>query len=212
VGVDKVRLTDRFYLGQPDFAGFDIRGLGPRVLRVPYDQAGNLVTDRSQIADDALGGRAYYFGNLDLQIPLGSGVRELGIRPSLFANVGSVFGVKRPILQNIPATGQFRETLNVNGQRVCVDTDVPTGGTADPSQVVSPGTTCPTGFAPAGTTIPGFQEQFLGDTWKPRVSVGIGVNWNSPFGPFRIDIARALIKRKGDDTKLFTFNVGTSFQ
>jgi outer membrane protein insertion porin family len=43
------------------------------------------------------------------------------------------------------------------------------------------------------------------------VSVGIGVNWNSPFGPFRIDIAKALIKAPGDDTKLITFNVGTSF-
>ena len=52
---------------------------------------------------------------------------------------------------------------------------------------------------------------FLGDTMKPRVSVGFGVNWNSPFGPFRIDIAKALITAEGDDTKLFTFNVGTAF-
>jgi outer membrane protein insertion porin family len=37
------------------------------------------------------------------------------------------------------------------------------------------------------------------------------VNWNSPFGPFRIDIARALISQPGDDTKLFSFNVGTAF-
>ena len=38
---------------------------------------------------------------------------------------------------------------------------------------------------------------FLGDTPSPRVSVGIGVNWNSPFGPFRIDIAKALLKAGG---------------
>jgi len=56
-----------------------------------------------------------------------------------------------------------------------------------------------------------FEERFFGDTWKPRLSVGFGVNWNSPFGPFRIDIARALLKEPGDDTKLFTFNVGTQF-
>jgi outer membrane protein insertion porin family len=43
------------------------------------------------------------------------------------------------------------------------------------------------------------------------VSIGAGVNWNSPFGPFRIDIAKALTKAEGDDTKLFTFNVGTAF-
>jgi outer membrane protein insertion porin family len=41
--------------------------------------------------------------------------------------------------------------------------------------------------------------------------VGVGVNWVSPFGPFRIDIARALIKQEGDDTKFFNFNVGAAF-
>ena len=56
-----------------------------------------------------------------------------------------------------------------------------------------------------------FQEFYVGDTPKPRVSVGFGVNWISPFGPFRIDIAKALITAEGDDTKLFTFNVGTAF-
>jgi outer membrane protein insertion porin family len=56
-----------------------------------------------------------------------------------------------------------------------------------------------------------FEEEYLGDTLKPRVSVGFGVNWNSPFGPFRIDIAKALLKEPGDDTKLITFNVGTQF-
>ena len=73
------------------------------------------------------------------------------------------------------------------------------------------GVDCPTGYNVNGTNITGFKEEFFGDTWKPRISVGIGVNWKSPFGPFRIDIAKALVKRAGDDPKLFTFNVGTSF-
>ena len=34
-------------------------------------------------------------------------------------------------------------------------------------------------------------------------SIGVGVNWISPFGPLRIDLAKALLKQKGDDTKLF---------
>ena len=209
-GLDKVRLTDRFYLGEPDFAGFDIRGLGPRVLRVPYDANGNLVTDRKQMSDDALGGRAYYFGKLEAQIPLGNAVKELGIRPSVFLDVGSVFGTKKPELIDTGPSGQFREVLNSDGTRLCVD-----GNSADtnvlPSQSVPAGTTCPSGLTPSGTRIAGFQEQWLGDTWKPRLSIGIGVNWNSPFGPFRIDMAKALIKHQGDDTKLFTFNVGTQF-
>ena len=56
-----------------------------------------------------------------------------------------------------------------------------------------------------------FEERFFGDTWMPRVSIGAGVNWNSPFGPFRIDFAYALRKEEGDDTKRFSFNVGTQF-
>ena len=56
-----------------------------------------------------------------------------------------------------------------------------------------------------------FQEFYQGNSAKPRVAVGFGVNWNSPFGPFRIDVAKALLKEPGDDTKLFTFNVGTQF-
>ena len=56
-----------------------------------------------------------------------------------------------------------------------------------------------------------FKEVFFGDTPRPRVAVGVGVNWNSPFGPLRIDVAKALISAPGDDTKLITFNVGTQF-
>ena len=62
----------------------------------------------------------------------------------------------------------------------------------------------------AGTTT-GISEQLLGDTPSPRVSVGIGVSWNSPFGPFRIDLAKALVKEEGDDTEVFQFNIGTQF-
>ena len=68
-------------------------------------------------------------------------------------------------------------------------------------------TACPTGF----TRLDPFEERFFGDTWMPRVAIGAGVNWNSPFGPFRIDFAYALRKEEGDDTKRFSFNVGTQF-
>jgi outer membrane protein insertion porin family len=89
----------------------------------------------------------------------------------------------------------------ITQKRVCVDV----GGVASN---VEPGVACP-----AGTTLAsnGFQEFVFGNTPRPRISVGFGVNWNSPFGPFRIDIARAIVKAQGDDTKLLTFNVGTAF-
>ena len=56
-----------------------------------------------------------------------------------------------------------------------------------------------------------FREVFLGNSASPRIAVGVGVNWNSPFGPFRIDFAHILRSVDGDETKSFSFNVGTQF-
>ncbi len=210
-GTDKVRLTDRFFLGEPQIRGFDIRGVGPRVQRVPFDVfTGMSATDRNQIQDDALGGRAYYLGRAEIEIPLGSGARELGIRPSIFVDAGAVFNVRSPTLTTLadftdPADGQIKFRCRN------LTTGASTFGTlGTPGQPPSPTnqfTVCPDTAQPIGP----FNELFLGNSPKPCLSVGIGFNWNSPFGPFRIDIARALLKEPGDDTKLFTFNVGTQF-
>jgi outer membrane protein insertion porin family len=199
VGIDKVRLTDRFFLGEPEMRGFDIRGVGPRVKRFQYDTtSGKLITDINSVSDDALGGRAYYKSRAELEIPLGTGAKELGIRPSIFLDIGSVFGVTSPTLTTL---ANFRDTADGVIKAQCRDT---TTGTT----VLTPiGTACANGTSP----LQPFEEQFLGDSWKPRLSVGFGFNWKSPFGPFRIDIAKALLKQPGDTTKLFTFNVGTQF-
>ncbi|HEY0163917.1 MAG TPA: outer membrane protein assembly factor BamA, partial [Sphingomicrobium sp.] len=210
-GVDPVRLTDRFFLGEPQLRGFDIRGVGPRVLRTPYEVVNGvpvLSTDRNAIFDDAVGGRAYYLGRAEVEIPLGSSVRELGLRPSVFLDVGALFGVKNPVVRDLPPGSPelVRPILSENGLRQCLAT-----GSTTPTELPDGTANCPAGTSLVATTFPGFKEEFVGDTPRPRLSVGFGVNWNSPFGPFRIDIAKALIKAEGDDTKLITFNVGTAF-
>ena len=230
-GIDKVRINNRFFLGEPELRGFDIRGVGPRILRVPYNLGtATLSTDRNNISDDAIGGRYYYKGRAELEIPLGSGARELGLRPSIFMDVGAVFGVKRPrLIGSLPGKDNLFVDRDGNGIP-----DSPLARDADGNLLfTTPGdantfpqtTICMTGvqLTPGGpcvgTTVNSsqvrgvnpFEEFFVGDTWKPRLSVGFGVNWRSPFGPFRIDIAKALLKRRGDDTKLITFNVGTQF-
>jgi len=181
-GGNDVLLTDRFFLGQPQMRGFNIRGVGPRVLRRPLDANGVPLTDRSQFSDDAFGGKAYYLARAEVQIPLGASGEELGLRPSIFTDVGAVWSVNRPVLscQTPP-------------------------GFAQP--IVIDGLTC----AASNPNRGGFSEIFRGDTPSPRLSVGIGVSWNSPFGPFRFDLAKALLKQDGDDTQLFQFNVGTQF-
>jgi outer membrane protein insertion porin family len=229
VGIDDVRLTDRFYLGEPQIRGFDIRGVGPRVLRKPYiDSNGDGVIDgnsgdgfsdkRSDWADDALGGKYYYLGRAELEIPLGSGVRELGLRPSIFVDAGAVWGVTKPTLDRV-ATSTLIPERNDAGQALYTQVDAVDASCSATSVSVVTNPTNPTPPACLGTnantargsTISPFQEFFVGDTWKPRVAIGIGVNWNSPFGPFRINFSKVLLKQEGDDTKAFNFNVGTQF-
>jgi outer membrane protein insertion porin family len=230
-GEDPVRLTDRFFLGEPNMRGFDIRGVGPRIIREGYNTAATggtvvpvcadetqaadcsahggysfLPTDPNNLYQDALGGDIYYLGKVELEIPLGSGAKELGLRPSIFTDIGSVFHVTKPQLIDTGPT--VCSGLCANGQPLYID-NKGTTDTADDQVVATPPD--PANPIYAGTLSPGFHEVFLGDTWKPRLSVGIGVNWKSPFGPFRIDFAKVLLKQKGDDTKAFSFNVGTQF-
>ena len=49
------------------------------------------------------------------------------------------------------------------------------------------------------------------ETGSPRLSVGVGVNFNSPLGPIRLDFSRALVKEDFDRTENFRFSFGTRF-
>ncbi|PCI51341.1 MAG: outer membrane protein assembly factor BamA [Alphaproteobacteria bacterium] len=57
----------------------------------------------------------------------------------------------------------------------------------------------------------GLTHNIVADTPKPRVSAGIGFTWTSPFGPFRVDFAKAILSDKFDKTEFFQFNIGTRF-
>jgi len=215
-GIDPVRLTDRFFLGNPQIRGFDIRGVGPRIQRLRYTYtlptedpntpalesdgpATGIGLDETprNVTNDAVGGRAYYVARAELEIPLGASVRELGLRPSIYVDAGAVFGVRTPNLIDI----------NPNDPLTFNQCTLTAGGTTRLTRTGCDATT----ESLTRSAISPFTERFRGDSPSPRVSVGFGVNWNSPFGPFRIDIARALLHEPGDDTKLFTFNVGTAF-
>ncbi|MCZ8369734.1 MAG: outer membrane protein assembly factor BamA [Porphyrobacter sp.] len=212
-GIDDVLLTDRFFLGEPQIRGFAIRGVGPRILtqvsildnfnNPVLDANGNPTYDtvRNNSRDDAIGGRNYYLGRAELEIPLGSGARELGLRPSIWADVGALWGVTTPILTVNPAGTQQRDTNGALLYEV-----VATGAfTTSPTQ--------PDGTANRRSIVgrSNIRELFLGNSPSPRITAGIGVNWNSPFGPFRIDFSQTIQKVEGDDERRFTFNVGTQF-
>lgn len=151
-----VRQTDRFYLGGPQLRGFEIRGVGPR-------------STTSNNGGYSIGGNAYYLGHTEVFVPLGEGAAEMGIRSSVYVDIGSVWNVdssRNPYYSDVAAL---------------------VGNVASSN-----------GFV-------------YGDTIKPRISVGIGFSWDSPFGPFRIDLAKALKKQPGDQTRTLQFNVGYNF-
>jgi outer membrane protein insertion porin family len=207
-GVEDILLTDRFFLGEPQIRGFDIRGVGPRILTQPLQLVdGEIVpiTDRDRVRDDALGGRNFYLARAEVEIPLGTGARELGLRPSLWVDVGSLWGIEDPIVSENLLFVENVTVLDSNGNPVLdgqgqpIVTQILTN-----NPVAADGT--PNVFSTSST-----REIFLGDSPSPRITAGIGVNWNSPFGPFRIDFAQTIRRVEGDDDKTFTFNVGTQF-
>jgi outer membrane protein insertion porin family len=212
-GVDDILLTDRFFLGEPQFRGYAIRGVGPRVLtqtsqldefnRPLLDENGNILffTERRQVRDDAIGGRNYYLGRAELEIPLGTGARELGLRPSIWTDIGALWGVETPVLTVNPGgtpivDPEGRPLFQIPGTSTTTIEPNQPDGTPN-IRLIQPNTN--------------IRELFLGNTPSPRITAGIGVNWNSPFGPFRIDFAQTIRRVEGDDERTFTFNVGTQF-
>lgn len=49
------------------------------------------------------------------------------------------------------------------------------------------------------------------DTGSVRISVGVGVSWASPFGPVRLDLAKAVRKEGFDETEILSFGFGSFF-
>eukprot|EP00435_Cladocopium_sp_Y103_P076669 s1_g408.t1 len=49
------------------------------------------------------------------------------------------------------------------------------------------------------------------DDLTPRVTAGISIYWQSPFGPVRVDLSQAVKKEDYDKTESFRFSAGTRF-
>jgi hypothetical protein len=85
IGDREIPLFDRFYIGGNSMRGFDLRGIGPKV--VPLTAPAGLTT--------AVGGRAYYVGRLEVSFRLEGAMERFGVSPSLFVDAGSVFGASK---------------------------------------------------------------------------------------------------------------------
>ena len=74
-GGDSIRINDRFYKGGNSFRGFQTAGLGPR--------------DTNPNRLDALGGRAYAIGSMEMTVPTFL-PEQYGIKASVFTDWGTV--------------------------------------------------------------------------------------------------------------------------
>jgi len=75
IGKD-VKIGERFFLGGRKIRGFAPSGVGPRDLETK----------------DVLGGNQYYTGSVELRFPIGL-PNELGLKASIFSDVGSLSGL-----------------------------------------------------------------------------------------------------------------------
>lgn len=131
---DDTRISQRFFVGGSNLRGFEAAGVGPRDIAT----------------GDALGGKMYYTGSVQMDFPLGL--------PSEFALKGRVFS-------------DFGSSKDVDGAR-------------------------------AGE---------IYNTGSLRSSVGVGVGWESPFGPIGVDLSQAVMKEDHDKEEVFRLNFGTRF-
>ena len=49
------------------------------------------------------------------------------------------------------------------------------------------------------------------DNASPRVGVGFGISWKTPFGLLNIDLGYPVVRKKFDQTQQVRFGFGTRF-
>jgi hypothetical protein len=85
IGGRTIPLFDRFYIGGGSMRGFDLRGIGPKVVPLKAPVA----------PPTAIGGRAYYAGRLEVAFRIEGAMQKFGVTPSVFVDAGSVFGASK---------------------------------------------------------------------------------------------------------------------
>ena len=66
-------------------------------------------------------------------------------------------------------------------------------------------------FADYGTAFGVVANGGVEDDPTPRLALGVGITWKSPFGPMLFDLSQAVIKNDFDETEAFRFSFGTRF-
>ena len=181
----KLRINDRFFKGGTTFRGFDRAGVGPK----------ELITDRPR------GAEFFAIGTVELTVPIGL-PDEFGLKTAIFSDFG--------IIGKNDDTN--RVLNNQQAQKILSDVNDPF---YDPNAVInsdysSLNDACAIDSAGLNEKYGTLCTRFVDDATF-RATVGITLNWNSPFGPIRFDIGRDVASEDYDDAKFFRFSGGTRF-
>jgi outer membrane protein insertion porin family len=167
---DSVRINDRYYKGGLNFRGFETAGIGPR--------------DVSLQRADALGGKMYAIGTVELTVPTFL-PEQYGIKAALFTDFGTLGKLDK------------EDKVYQVGDVDCLQPTIvsPT----DPTKTI------------ANLATPGARNTCIRDDLAFRASAGISVFWKSPMGPIRFDFSRVLAKEDYDKEETFRFSTSTRF-
>ncbi|WP_397422983.1 outer membrane protein assembly factor BamA [Phenylobacterium sp.] len=169
-GGDNVRINDRYYKGGLNFRGFETAGIGPR--------------DLSLQRADALGGKAFAIGTVELTVPTFL-PEQYGIKAAVFSDFGTLGLLDK-------ADRNYRV-----GDLDCLN-----------PQVIDPSDPTRTINNPA---IPGTRNACIRDDLSLRASAGVSIFWKSPMGPIRFDFSRVLAQEIYDRKETFRFSTSTRF-
>jgi len=192
----KELIIDRFFLGGDNLRGFLDQGAGPH--SVAYSSC--LIKVTAQGCPGATG----YSGTNTTDELLYHGADPLG--GNFIATQSSEFHYPLPVPADFGLTG-----------RAFVDTGFLSGLNAPPNAQ----TACFENASGGLTRNKKGQEvddhgNVIGtcyyDSSKPRMSVGIGLSWKSPFGLINIDFGIPILKEPYDQLQFFKFGFGTRFQ
>ncbi len=168
---DPVRINERYFKGGLDFRGFETAGIGPR--------------DTSFVRADALGGKMYAIGTVELLIPTFL-PEQYGIKAALFSDIGT--------LGKLDKTDKTYRA----GDLDCLNPTITDPN--DPTMTIG------------NLATPGSRNVCIKDDLKLRASVGITIFWRAPVGPIQFDFSRVLSKAPYDKTETFRFSTSTRFQ
>ncbi|MFK4522364.1 outer membrane protein insertion porin family [Bradyrhizobium japonicum] len=168
-------------IGNNDIRMLDQFQMGPNLVR-GFAPNGIGPRDLNPFGtQDALGGTKYWGASFELQMPFWFLPKEVGLKGAVYADAGGLFDYQGPTTWSL--TNEMTTTRNSN---------------CTPSTINPPSAGTCTGLVYDNGNV-------------VRSSVGIGLIWQSPFGPLRFDYAVPLTKGQFDRVQQFRFGGGTSF-